>query len=287
MKRILGLTIMTLSLAYLIFDIDIITKPHSERHLGSSNNIVSHRGFSSLAYENSLESIKLAKESECVDVVEIDVRLTKDNVLVLSHNNSLFINSEDKIKVSDISYKEFRKIRLNQKITQIGKQKQDIKIEIQEATPAILSKILKITKTKTLVIDIKYNNNEDALNKKLLKTIKGFDNLILQSKNNNALKKLKEVAPNYKYQLVIDEPSDFFNLMPGLYGVAIRYNLINYSTMVGLNNLNLKVFIWTINDIETYSNITKELKELSHKPYYVTDYPDILCSYNILKFKEL
>ena len=81
---IVYLTIITYSVKTINF-----IKPHHELHSGSKTHIVAHRGYSSLARENSLKSIELANNSDCVDMLEIDVRMTKDNVLILFHNNKI------------------------------------------------------------------------------------------------------------------------------------------------------------------------------------------------------
>jgi glycerophosphoryl diester phosphodiesterase len=50
--------------------------------------IIGHRGAAGLALENTLESIRSAVASG-VDAIEIDVRVTKDGHVVLSHDRSL------------------------------------------------------------------------------------------------------------------------------------------------------------------------------------------------------
>lgn len=50
--------------------------------------IIGHRGAAGLAPENTLESLRAGLESEA-DMLEFDVRLTSDNVPVLSHDSKL------------------------------------------------------------------------------------------------------------------------------------------------------------------------------------------------------
>lgn len=264
--------------------------PHYQKHLGSTNHIVAHRGFSSLKYENSYESIKLANESPCVDAIEIDVRLTNDGYLVLSHNNKIVLSSKNKFKVSNITYNDFMSKELIKPIPDdinINKFNKipDLKIDNRYGTATNLYEVIKIANKKTLVIDIKYNKNIKVLNKIILDVVKDRQNIILQSNNIEAIRDLKSKAPNNRYQYIIDSPEDVYNVTDDLYGVSIRYNLINYSLVNNLLNRGIKVFTWTINDTETYKKIIEETKENSNKIYYVTDYPDILCNYDIRKFK--
>lgn len=289
MKNMIFLFLTFALASYIILSLnDIKLTSHKERHLGSSNNFVAHRGYSSLEYENSYESIILANDSECVDAVEVDVRMTNDGYLVLSHNNK--IKTEiSKNKVSDMTYEEFMNVKLTKEISIDAKNNVtlDIKEKYAKGTVADIHNVLDIVKTKTLILDIKYNKYVKTLNKKLIKIIKNYDNVIVQSTNIKGLNDLKNRNRNLKIQYIIDEPGDFYNINDSLYGIAIRHNLIKYNYVKYYINKGLKVYAWTINDIETYEKVFKESREFSNKINYITDYPNILCRYDIKKFIKI
>lgn len=289
MKNMIFLFLTFALASYIILSLnDIKLTSHNERHLGSSNNFAAHRGYSSLEYENSYESITLANDSECVDAVEVDVRMTNDGYLVLSHNNK--IKTEiSKNKVSDMTYEEFMNVKLTNEISIDAKNNVtlDIKEKYAKGTVADIHNVLDIVKTKTLILDIKYNKYVKTLNKKLIKIIKNYDNVIVQSTNIKGLNDLKNRNRNLKIQYIIDEPGDFYNINDSLYGIAIRHNLIKYNYVKYYINKGLKVYAWTINDIETYEKVFKESREFSNKINYITDYPNILCRYDIKKFIKI
>ena len=52
--------------------------------------VVAHRGYSSQHPENTMEAFIAARDSGA-DMIELDVQLTKDNVLVIFHYFSLFL----------------------------------------------------------------------------------------------------------------------------------------------------------------------------------------------------
>lgn len=54
-------------------------------HYNKSMLIIGHRGAAGLANENTLESMRAGLETGA-DILEIDVRLTKDNIPVLAHD---------------------------------------------------------------------------------------------------------------------------------------------------------------------------------------------------------
>lgn len=64
-------------------------------------SIVAHRGFSSLAIENTKDALVLANNTSYIDMVEFDIRLTNDDKLVLSHNNTVNTLKGKTIKISD------------------------------------------------------------------------------------------------------------------------------------------------------------------------------------------
>ena len=67
--------------------------------------IIAHRGASALAPENSLEAVRLALRLGA-KAIEIDVHLTADNVVVLSHNGSVVSLKGVPLEIGSISYKE-------------------------------------------------------------------------------------------------------------------------------------------------------------------------------------
>ncbi|GAA3580592.1 hypothetical protein GCM10022395_31350 [Snuella lapsa] len=80
--------------------------------------VCAHRSFHKFAPENSLQSIKKAIEAQ-IDFVELDVRTTKDNILVLMHDDSIGRVSTGKGFVKDYTYKELQRfnLKINDSIT--------------------------------------------------------------------------------------------------------------------------------------------------------------------------
>jgi glycerophosphoryl diester phosphodiesterase len=79
----------------------------------SSNGmkIIGHRGAAGLELENTLASLRRAKELG-VDGIEFDVRLTKDRQLVLCHDKDLARVSGNPARVANLTLKEIKKIKL-------------------------------------------------------------------------------------------------------------------------------------------------------------------------------
>jgi len=80
--------------------------------------IVAHRantrkGINEKIPENSLEIIQTAIESGVVDMVELDVRPTKDGVLVLMHDASVARTTNGNGLVSDMTYAQIQELDMN------------------------------------------------------------------------------------------------------------------------------------------------------------------------------
>lgn len=73
--------------------------------------VCAHRSFHKYAPENSIESIKNAIKAK-IDFVEIDVRTTKDSVLVLMHDETLNRTTTGKGLVSDYTFEELQTLFL-------------------------------------------------------------------------------------------------------------------------------------------------------------------------------
>lgn len=83
-----------------------------------SINVQAHRGASAYAPENTAPAFRLAVEMGA-DGVENDIRLTKDNIYVLSHDSSINRMSTGKGEVCDMTYEELLQydfgVRTNEK----------------------------------------------------------------------------------------------------------------------------------------------------------------------------
>lgn len=116
----------------------------SENSFNYDTDVVAHRGCSSKLQDNSLQSIQCAISSGA-DGMELDVRKTKDNYLVLSHDNLRYTNS----KISLISTTKLRRLQESHKVIKLEKafeliSDKDIKLyvglKVPEALPEILQK---------------------------------------------------------------------------------------------------------------------------------------------------
>jgi glycerophosphoryl diester phosphodiesterase len=113
--------------------------------------IAAHRGADNNVPENSVAAIKEAIQLK-IDVVELDVRFTKDRKLVLMHNKTINGTTNGKGQVSDFTFEEIRAFRLMHKNTVTD----EVIPTLEEALLAAKGKIL-------IDLDIKQDECLDSI----------------------------------------------------------------------------------------------------------------------------
>jgi glycerophosphoryl diester phosphodiesterase len=69
--------------------------------------IIGHRGAAGLAPENTMASLRKSLEHHA-DMLEFDLRVTRDSVVVLHHDPEIIDAGANKLKISECTYKELR-----------------------------------------------------------------------------------------------------------------------------------------------------------------------------------
>lgn len=138
--------------------------------------VTAHRGDWRNAPENSLQSIKNSIEMG-VDIVEVDLQMTKDSIIVLMHDNTINRTSTGKGKVSDHTYDELQplflknvlgfttghKIPTLKEALEVAKGKIVLDLDIKKTMPfKKVANVLKETNTTGQTIVRSYRTVEDA-----------------------------------------------------------------------------------------------------------------------------
>lgn len=186
-----------------------------------------HRGITSnKVKENSYSSIKNALLDKNSYGVEFDIRLTKDNKIVLSHNS--IING---MIIEETNYSNLIKYKY---------------------LPT-LDKILSINSNKKFLIDIKTNNNYKLFGDILINELNKYNkNIYLASFDKKIIKYMKNKV-KYKKGIISYNTRN----------INYDFVMINYKTVneKKLNRINKEIFLWTIKDIDDfkkkYNNIHK------------------------------
>lgn len=265
---------------------------YSTKNLGLS--LVAHRGLSSQNIGNTKEAIEQANECQYISGIEFDVRLTSDDVAVLSHGNSFIDSENNKVVVSENLWQDIKQRKIVNQNFNIIDYLSDIlsfskmsTIRLQRnnnlnhisGSPITFEQTLDIVKqNKKMYIELKFDNNFNELTSCVDAILKKHPQIdfIIQSSSYEDLLKMKKLYPNYKYHIIITKASNLEYLNTDFDGYAIRYNLANYSTIKSLIDNGKEVSIWTIdNDLE-FMNLVSNMGDYFDDVNYITDYPDCL-----------
>lgn len=258
---------------------------------GDEIDIAAHRGFSSLEVENSLDSIGLAASKDYIDYIEMDARLTKDNHIVLSHNDEIKLENNKTIKISDTNYEDLAKYTLKYETNYtfaftrnllnfedseiiLGRTKN---INNRTFKVSTLKEGLNASLDKKILLDLKFNNNKEEFTEALKKQLEGFDKdrLIIQSLDIESLKYVKDNLPQYNYLALIDENSEL-KYIDEFENIGVRKDFVtNRKVQKAIRDDDRIVAIWTLNSSDSVTTCLNSLDDYYDDVIYITDYPDV------------
>lgn len=215
----------------------------SKRVFNKDIMITAHRGASKAAPENSMSSIKKAVE-QGADYAEIDVQTTKDNEVVLFHDNNLKRIAGSSKKIKDLTYEEISKLDAGSYFSKEYKNERIPKLE----------DILKYSKGKIkLNIELKPMGKDDNLVPLVLDLINKYDmknDVVITSIDFDSLMKVESLEPALQTgYIVLAAIGDFEKLHVDFF--SIESTLATPQTIYALHALNKGVHVFTINSEES------------------------------------
>lgn len=254
--------------------------------------VAAHRGFSSKEIENTTNSITLAKNTKYIDYIELDVRLTKDRKLVLSHNNSHIIGYHSKIFISsetldslnnynfyylNDSWKTNIDNMFNTKDGDLATSRAS-NLDSENYKICTLSEGLKACGNKKVILDLKFRKNTKEYVDSLLEEMEKFDtsNIIFQSSDLLSLMYLRRKRPDFSYLAIIKDKNSL-NYIDLFDNIGLRENLVSDKIVDKLLGENKQVAVWTVNSEEETESIINKIGANYKKIIYISDYPDIVA----------
>lgn len=224
--------------------------------------VAGHRGDGYSAPENTVSSVKSGIQKG-VDAVEIDVTLTKDDVLVLSHDLDLERMAGVPVTIKDATYDEVKDI-------DIGKLFDE---SYEGETLATLGEILDIANDANtrVIIDVKAETDEEIYASEITRLVEEHDMEDLasvQSFNPTFLKLMRKENPD------IDLGQILFLFAGNLSGLdvdfyTVRETMLTKRFVKQARKQNRRIWVWTVNNTR---NIKKVLSY--DVDGIITDYPE-------------
>ena len=185
--------------------------------------VIGHRGAIALSPENTLDGIRKAAACKA-DMIEVDVRLTKDGSPVLMHDDTVDRTTGGSGKVEDLSLKELKKLGVP---------------TLTEA--ASLSRELKLG----IIVEMK----EEGLEALVADELKGHD-AIVTSFFHSSLLELKEISELKTGIIISSLPVHPVELALWARADAIFPKRVSPRLFKEAHYHNIKVYPWTINSPE-------------------------------------
>jgi len=216
---------------------------------------IGHRGARAYAPENTITSFKKAIEIG-VDAVELDIRRTKDNQIIVIHDADVKRTTDGKGLVNELTLKEIKgfsaegseKIPTLQETLDFLDKKVKVFVELKETgiEEQVLSIVHKRSLEKNVVI---VSFLEEAL-KKIRELDADIETGLIYAVHRNPVKAALELKANYLLAL---------------------YRFIHTANVVKAHENGLKMVVWTINN-------SQEVAEYAKKGVdgIASDKPDIL-----------
>ncbi len=217
---------------------------------------IGHRGARAYEPENTLRSFNRAIELG-VDAVELDVRRTKDEEIVVIHNSDVNKTTDGSGSVSDFTLEEIKKF-----VTEKG-----------EHIPTLEEVLELVGKRVKILVELK----ETGIEKRVLDLIgeKGLlDNVIIISFHENALKKIRELNDKVTTGLIYVRHKNPIQAALDLKAKYLLplYRFTHSANVEKAHEKGLKVIVWTINKAEEVAEYKKKGVD-----GIASDNPDILA----------
>lgn len=230
------------------------------------NRFIAHRGLhkNSLIPENSMLAFKAAIEKNYA--IEFDINITKDNQIVVFHDDDLNRLCNKKQNIEDVSYDFLKDLNL---------------YESNEKIPLLKELLDEVAGKIPLIIEIKKHKNIGLLENILLEMLKEYkgeyficsfekDILLWLEKNKPKeirglifeslpikFKKYEKTVFLYKY---FKSKADF---------ISLEDKLIDSSIYDFCKKKELDIVVWTIKDKKSFQNIDKKVSAVIFENFII------------------
>ena len=206
--------------------------------------ITAHRGASKRAPENSLSAFEAAIE-DGADVVELDVRQTKDGVVVVMHDENLKRTCGVNNKVGNLTYDQLQGIYID---AGHGEEYPEEKI------PTLREAIELIDGRADMNIELKPASTDTDLEIEVAEMVREYDlydRCVVTSQTYESIKKVKKYDENIKTVYVMSVAmGDFYDLKYAD-AFSLKYRYITHDVVKRVHSKGKEIYAWVIDDDKT------------------------------------
>ncbi len=244
--------------------------------------VIAHQGGEGIFPSNTMYAFERAVKMG-VDVLDLDINLTKDNVLVVIHDTSVNRTTNGKGMVNTLTLEEIQKLDAGWYFPQYSKETDAHPFRGQGIQIPTLEEVFKAFPNVSMGIEIKETAAKAAPQFcTLMRQYRMTDKVIVSSFSENAMKDFRATCPEVMTALTASEVQNmiFFGVlgMPPAQARAAQvparsgiFEVVNQGFVQFAQNAGIVVQPWTIND-------QKQMRELISVGVHGinTDRPDLL-----------
>jgi len=233
--------------------------------------VIAHRGFSGAVPENTIAAFKKAIDLG-VDMIELDVHLSKDGQVVVIHDDTLNRTTNGKGKVVSYTFNELKQLDAG---SWFGAQFSGERIPT-------LQEVLELVRGKTLLnIELKQGDLgqysiKDLADRSLQEVERAgmLNQVIFASFDLSAIDRIREKNPRIPVALIYSKSWSFLHEATGGRPIPVlscRGTVLTQTNVSKARQQGIKVLVWTVNTeehMERFRNMEVD--------GIVTDYPDRL-----------
>jgi glycerophosphoryl diester phosphodiesterase len=222
---------------------------------------IGHRGAAGHAPENTLLSIQKAIELG-VDMVEVDVRRTRDGELVLLHDQRVNRTTNGRGRIGDLSFEEVRRLDAG----------------LGEAIPSLREALDLVRGSVQLMIELKEPGIVPEV-MDLIEDCHSSQEVILASFHHLALIEVRRLQSTARTLALIDRvPASLdFAKDAEVTHAGVSVGSVTEKFVSSVHRANYQLFVYTVNE----ERDIRRMSELSVDGI-ISDYPDRISAHNIL-----
>lgn len=226
--------------------------------------ITAHRGYSAAAPENTLPAFQSAIDHHC-DRTELDVQMTRDGVVMVTHDSSLRRCTGLDAQIYDLTYEEVRSLDAGRWFSS----------RFAGAKIPTLEEVLQLCQGKIeLNIEIKPDASTPNLEAETVRLIQkyGFEQkCVVTSQSYETLRKVKELDPQISTGYILALGVGSYYDLPAADFFSVEATFINSAMVQQIHLRGKTVSAWTINR----ESDTEALLELGIDDL-ITDKPEMV-----------
>jgi len=207
---------------------------------------IGHRGVRGYELENTISSFKKAIELKC-DMIELDVRLSKDKKLLVMHDDILDRTTNGKGRLAEKTLAELKKLKTNNN---------EELLTLEDA--------LKFINKKTKVnIEIKGEKSYKELNKIIKKYLKKgwkYNDFLISSFNTHELESLRKIDKKIKIAVLSKKFNKrilSFAKKINAYSINLEVKAIKEKIVKKIHKNKIRIFAWIVNNKKEIQNLKK------------------------------